>query len=79
MFLHFNAPGDDLYPDDPDFTGSREHITHDTPVMDLFRDGCRHHRAMWTNRAVHYLCNIQPHLGHLSPDDSIIWGPASEH
>ncbi|XP_061449944.1 acyl-coenzyme A diphosphatase NUDT19 [Rhineura floridana] len=62
-------PGDELYPEDPDFTGERKPmLTTDKKIEDLMKGASRLHRIVTqdlTNVTLHV--NIQPKYKHISP------------
>nr|XP_009943692.1 PREDICTED: nucleoside diphosphate-linked moiety X motif 19, mitochondrial [Opisthocomus hoazin] len=62
-------PGDDLYPEDPDYTGEKKTImSTDKKVEDLMKEGSVFHRIVIKNiNNLAVYVNIQPKYKHMNP------------
>ncbi|XP_053127371.1 acyl-coenzyme A diphosphatase NUDT19 [Hemicordylus capensis] len=61
-------PGDELYPEDPDFTGERKPVlTTEKKIEDLMKGASRLHRIVTQDLNVAVHVNIQPKYKHIRP------------
>ncbi|XP_019390970.1 PREDICTED: nucleoside diphosphate-linked moiety X motif 19, partial [Crocodylus porosus] len=62
-------PGDELYPEDPDYTGEKKMIwSTDKKVDDLMKEGSRLHRIVIKDlNSLAIYVNIQPKYKHINP------------
>ncbi|XP_053305197.1 acyl-coenzyme A diphosphatase NUDT19 [Spea bombifrons] len=61
-------PGDELYPDEPDYTGEKKMLySTDKTIEDLMKNSVRCHRYLQHNGIAHLCVNMEQKYKHLTP------------